>query len=202
MKLKVKNTVIKTAGACILSAALFTGQAFDVEAANAAMQEAMSNRPATVWATTISDYDNLISKVVDSTNTEDTVEEQVKEETKAQEVSINVGFEVLLGSGVERATISKNEVISVVSGYSNLGIANVDNHLNVREAPDENSKLVGKMPKNAGCEIIEDLGEWVKIKSGKVEGYAKAEFLFTGEAANAKAQEIMTTMATDRKSVV
>ena len=44
-------------------------------------------------------------------------------------------------------------------GYSNIGIANVDNHLNVRETPDESGKLVGKMSRNAACEILGTEGE-------------------------------------------
>ena len=38
-----------------------------------------------------------------------------------------------------------------------------------------------KINKNAGCEILGVEGEWTKIKSGKVEGYVKSEYLYTGE---------------------
>ena len=39
-------------------------------------------------------------------------------------------------------------------GYTELGICNVEeNNLNVRQEPDENGKLVGKLPKEAACEI-------------------------------------------------
>ncbi len=81
-------------------------------------------------------------------------------------------------------------------GYSNLGIAHVDNHLNVRKEAKEDGEIIGKMPKNAGCEILSTEGDWVKIKSGKVEGYVSAEFLYTGAEAIAKAKEVKTTMAT------
>lgn len=82
-----------------------------------------------------------------------------------------------------------------VEGYTNLGIAQVDNHLNVREEPDEGAKLVGKMPKNAGCEILEVQGDWTKIESGKVTGYVKSEYLLTGDAATEAAQQAMSKMA-------
>lgn len=85
---------------------------------------------------------------------------------------------------------------SVVEGYTNLGVARVDNYLNVREEPSEEASLVGKMTKNAGCEIIEVTGDWTKIKSGKVSGFVKSEYLYTGEEANQVAMEVMTTMAT------
>lgn len=80
-------------------------------------------------------------------------------------------------------------------GYNNIGIANVDNHLNVRETPDESSKLVGKMSNNAACEIIGTDGDWIQIKSGKVEGYCHKDYLLTGIFARKRADEIVTTVA-------
>jgi hypothetical protein len=55
---------------------------------------------------------------------------------------------------------------------------------------------VGKMADKAGCEIISVDGEWTQIKSGKVEGYVKSEFLVSGEEAAALAEEIKQTIAT------
>ena len=49
---------------------------------------------------------------------------------------------------------AKNER-KAIYGFSNLGIANVSNYLNVREEPSEDGKLVGKMSKNSGCEVYE-----------------------------------------------
>lgn len=83
-----------------------------------------------------------------------------------------------------------------IAGYTNLGIAKVDSSLNVREAADETSELVGKMQNDAGCEILEQDGDWYKIQSGKVTGYVKGEYLITGDEAKARAQEVMTTVAT------
>lgn len=81
-------------------------------------------------------------------------------------------------------------------GYTNLGVAQVDGNLNVREAPGTEAEVVGKMPDNAGCEILGTEGEWTKIESGKVTGYVKSEYLLTGEAAIAKAREVKQTLAT------
>lgn len=80
-------------------------------------------------------------------------------------------------------------------GYSNIGIANVDNHLNVRETPDESGKLVGKMSNNAACEILGTEGDWVRIKSGKVEGYCHKDYLLSGLLARRRAEEIVVTVA-------
>ena len=83
-----------------------------------------------------------------------------------------------------------------VCGYTNLGIANVDSTLNVRASADESSDIVGKMPKDAGCEILQVEGEWYQIQSGDVNGYVKGEYLMTGDAAKARATEVMSTVAT------
>ena len=81
-------------------------------------------------------------------------------------------------------------------GYTNLGIAQADGNINVRETPGTEAEIVGKLPNNAGCEIIGTDGEWTQIESGKVKGYVKSEYLLTGEAAVAKAQEVKQTVAT------
>lgn len=86
--------------------------------------------------------------------------------------------------------------VETVCGYTNLGIANVDNHLNIREGAGEDCDLVGKLPKDAGCEILGTEGEWSKIQSGEVTGYVKSEFLFTGEVAVQKAAEVKSIVAT------
>lgn len=81
-------------------------------------------------------------------------------------------------------------------GYTHLGICNVqENNLNIRQEANESGKLVGKLPKNAACEIISSDGEWSYIKSGKVEGYVKEEYLLTEFAAKQKAEEMASAMA-------
>ena len=81
-------------------------------------------------------------------------------------------------------------------GYTNLGVANVEGNLNVRAAAGTDADVVGKMPNNAGCEILGVEGEWTQIKSGSVEGYVKSEYLLTGDAALARAEEVKQTLAT------
>lgn len=81
-------------------------------------------------------------------------------------------------------------------GYRNIGIAQVDNNLNIREIPDESGKLVGKLPKDAACEIISTEGNWAYIQSGEVEGYVNLDYLLTGVDAKLKARELVETIAT------
>lgn len=81
-------------------------------------------------------------------------------------------------------------------GYANLGIAHVDNHLNIRQEPNENGKLIGKLPKDAACEILDiDENGWAHIKSGKLDGYCSTEFLYLGDAAIARGHEVASMIA-------
>ena len=51
-------------------------------------------------------------------------------------------------------------------GYTNIGIANVESgNLNVRETPSTDGKMVGKMPKDSACEVLETADGWAYIKS-------------------------------------
>lgn len=82
---------------------------------------------------------------------------------------------------------------SIISGYEKLGISNVSDYLNVRENPGTENKVIGKMPGNCACEILEEVDGWYKIKSGEVVGYVCADYILTGYDANVKAMETMTT---------
>lgn len=81
-------------------------------------------------------------------------------------------------------------------GYTNIGIANVDNNLNIRAIPAEDGKLVGKLPKDAACEVLDSDGTWAHITSGKVDGYVSCDYLLTGIQAKRKAEELAATIAT------
>ena len=81
-------------------------------------------------------------------------------------------------------------------GYTDIGIADVESgNLNVREQPSTSGKLVGKMPKNAACEVLEIADGWAYITSGEVTGYVNLDYLLTGPAAILKAQELVSTVA-------
>lgn len=102
---------------------------------------------------------------------------------------------------VAKAEVSETDAVMTATGqanilgYTNLGIADVDGNLNVRAEATTDAKLVGKMPNNAGCEILGVEGEWTKIKSGEVEGYVKSEYLLSGDAAIIRAEEVKQTIA-------
>lgn len=100
-------------------------------------------------------------------------------------------------SGIEVQNIEPEETKPETHwGYTNLGIAHVDNHLNIRQEPNENGRLIGKLSKDAACEILEiDENGWAHIKSGKVEGYCSTEYLYLGDAAIARGHEVASMIA-------
>lgn len=94
------------------------------------------------------------------------------------------------------STMATNEI--PIPGFSNIGIADVQTNLLIRKGPGENEKILGKLPRHAGCDIIEsdDGSGWTKIKSGKVTGYVKTEYLITGSEAAKLALEVGNLIAT------
>ena len=118
----------------------------------------------------------------------------------------SVASEELMTAGVENlfiSTLSVDEYKALAEqakgamwGYTNLGLCNVqENNLNIRETPDESGRLVGKLPKDAACEVLESEDGWAHITSGKVEGYVKEEYLLTGYNAKKKGEELASTVA-------
>ena len=178
--------------------------------------------PATVFAAGKARYEAGVAAVMesDSAETEEEAENAeadgaiiINEETDAEsessaeekedDATIDSSEDLAAGAGSARSIEEAAEILEEnagdndesVSGYDNLGIAKVDDNLNVREKADGDSDLVGKMRKNSACEILETDGEWAYVKSGSVKGYVKAEYLLTGEEAIERAKEVETLMA-------
>ena len=128
----------------------------------------------------------------------DTVEDTEKRGSALQDIlgeSIGSGV-ILEASKTEVEYVRAYEKAKNANwGYTNLGIANVDNNLNIRAVAAEDGKLVGKLPKDAACEVLDSDDTWAHIKSGKVEGYVSQEYLLTGIPAKRRAEELAVTMA-------
>lgn len=133
--------------------------------------------------------------VMNASATTPTIQKAIE---NASNRSIDAGVASVLERAGDASQISQSDIDGVdFWGYSNIGIAQVDNHLNVRQEPSENGKLVGKMSNNTACEIlsITEDGKWAHIVSGEVEGYASTDYLLTGIDAVHKAEEIVKPMA-------
>lgn len=81
-------------------------------------------------------------------------------------------------------------------GYTNLGISDVSDNLNIRAIAAEDGRLVGKLPKDAACEVIDMDDTWAHIQSGEVDGYVSRDYLLTGVPAKFRAEELAVTVAT------
>ena len=87
------------------------------------------------------------------------------------------------------------EMQNATYGYTNLGIANVEKgNLNVRQEPSTDAKLVGKMPKDSACEILEIVDGWAHITSGEIEGYVSCDYLLMGADAVIAAKDLVRTV--------
>lgn len=88
------------------------------------------------------------------------------------------------------------DAIGASWGYTNIGIANVESgNLNVRAIPSTEGKLVGKMPKDSACEVLEEADGWAHIQSGEVDGYVSMDYLLIGPDARLKAKDLVSTVA-------
>lgn len=82
---------------------------------------------------------------------------------------------------------------SVVEGYSLLGVVEAENgYINIREEMSTDSEVVGKIRKDAICEVVSIEDEWCEIESGEIKGYISNDYLLTGVDANEKAEVMMS----------
>ncbi|MBQ9563675.1 MAG: C40 family peptidase [Lachnospiraceae bacterium] len=81
------------------------------------------------------------------------------------------------------------------SKYTNLGISIAPNYVNIRQEPNTDSEVVGKLYNGAAATICGTEGEWVLIESGHCQGYIKSEFLAIGADAEAVASDYGETVA-------
>lgn len=85
----------------------------------------------------------------------------------------------------------------VPSPYENLGIANVNNYVNIRSGPSTDYEIVGKLHKGCVANILDYEGGWVKIQSGNLaEGYIRGDYLLIGREAEDKIAEHCNKIAT------
>ena len=69
-------------------------------------------------------------------------------------------------------------------------MAKVNQYVNIRKEPSQDSEKVGVLYKDCGGDILEQQGDWTKIKSGDVTGWVSDEYLYFGEEAQKEAKEV------------
>jgi uncharacterized protein YgiM (DUF1202 family) len=71
---------------------------------------------------------------------------------------------------VPNVTTTQTELTTT---YANV----VSDVLNVRYGPSADQDLVGSLTKDTRVEVLDNSGQWWKIKSGNIEGYVNSDFL-------------------------
>lgn len=83
------------------------------------------------------------------------------------------------------------------AAYAGMGVAVVNDYVNVRSVPSEDGEVVGRMENNAVAQVQGEENGWYQITSGSISGYVKADYLTVGdrdliEAAGVRMAEIQT----------
>lgn len=134
-------------------------------------------------------------------------DEEAVDEADPDEYIVGAGVELIIGNidsmtkqdfenMMENLSIVEEEEPDENWGYENLGIADVSENLNVRNAAGTDAEKVGELPAGAGCEVLEVTDGWAHIRSGKVEGYVSMDYLATGSRAEELAAQNQTLTAT------
>ena len=103
---------------------------------------------------------------------------------------------VRLEYGLDEAR-SLNLRQKVLNMYDNLGVSKAQDYINIRSSPEDKGieNIIGKFPSFAGGNILGEENGWLKIESGGITGYVKAELLARGKEAESLAVEHATVMA-------
>ena len=110
------------------------------------------------------------------------------------EGDLHAGVGEILHSEVEIMT--EEELAEYHASLIDIVMANVKDSVNVRAEANEEAEAVGKLYKNCGGTILERKDGWTYLESGELKGWAKDEYLFFGEEAEALQQEVGTLKAT------
>ena len=105
---------------------------------------------------------------------------------------VNAGVATAMEQVDDEAVLAAATAPSVVEDYTLLGVVDAESgYINIREEMSTDCDVVGKIRKDAICEVVSIEDEWCEIESGEIKGYISSEYLLTGEEANEKAQELM-----------
>ncbi len=115
------------------------------------------------------------------------VQENDPESDEAKTASADSDATVDAGAQ-DTAEADKKDADEVSAGNKELCVANVEDIMNIRAEASEDAKVVGYMYKDCVGEILENGDSWTRIKSGKLEGWAKNDYLLFGKEAKKKTE--------------
>lgn len=79
---------------------------------------------------------------------------------------------------------------------NNIAIAKCDDSINIRENAGTSYNIVGKLPKDAYCIVLEKTDGWAKIRSADVTGYVSTDYLYMGKEGFQRARQLAVLKAT------
>lgn len=91
----------------------------------------------------------------------------------------------------EISEMEREEMLAdITDEYADLGIVDVSGYINLRSRPDSSdmTDIIGKLSDGASCDIIENDGDWMLIKSGGIQGYVSSQYILEGDEALDKAR--------------
>ena len=95
----------------------------------------------------------------------------------------------------ETAEIVENELPQTASEFADIAVAQVNHYVNVRQEPDTESEILGKLYDKSAATVLETTEDgWYRIASGNVNGYVKAEYVVVGD--EELARSVGTRLAT------
>ncbi len=78
----------------------------------------------------------------------------------------------------ESQTETVSELSAVEAEWQNKIIPNVEDYLLVRVSASKESDIIGKLYRGNLATVLSTEGEWLKIKSGNMEGYVNSGYVF------------------------
>lgn len=123
--------------------------------------------------------------------TADAVEELQSNEAMARMMEP----EMVAEEAWETAEFAENELPQTASEFADIAVAQVNHYVNVRQEPDTESEILGKLYDKSAATVLETTEDgWYRITSGNVNGYVKAEYVVVGDEELAKS--VGTRLAT------
>ena len=122
----------------------------------------------------------------------------IPEIEKARSVTENPETEQTMEPETEEVAETEIQTVEEEQQESLIGtliIADVNNYVNIRSIPGEDGEILGKLYDNSVGTLLEEPQDWLYIEYGSVQGYVKAEYVLTGEAARIRADEVGTRLA-------
>lgn len=126
--------------------------------------------------------------------------EEAQTEVPAEDVQMQNASEQVLDVQPVEDTVEVTETEEPeklnLEPVSQVVMANVDNSVNVREEPNEEAAVAGKLFKDCSGTVLEMGDGWTKIESGKLVGWVSNDYLIFGAEAEALMAEVGSLKAT------